>query len=695
MRHRASTPRARRWAASLVLAVAGACGRDAASPAAESVASVVVGGAPPAPVLVGSTVQLIATPLNASGVTMPGQTVTWQTSAPAVATVSPGGLVTAVGPGGVTITATGRGGGSGATSLDVRAGGPLGPDGGTLALLGGAVTVVAPPSALPQTTTLLLRPAVAAPAEPRLVPGTAFELGPETLAFARSATLTLRYDPARVPAAAVEAGLQLYVRGGDRWSLLRGSTVNTANRTVTGSIVRGGTYAVVSTPVERIALRGALVGGAMYVGQTTRLTAALTDANGDTLRARPVAWVSSDPQRVTVDGEGTATAVSPGVATITAASDGTSVATTVTVLAPPTADWTRPGEWTTSQGNARHTGHVPATLDPRVFRERWVATVSTGAINPPVTGDGKVFVSTTAYFGRQLLATLDGATGTTLWSRDFGGIHSVDPPAYGNGRVYVMTGGHGDSFLWAFEPTDGTVRFRTSYGNQWHTWGAPVVVDGGVYTAGGYYGGMYRFDAQSGAQSYFRDAVWSEMWSPAVRDGLVYVPYRGLTALEAPTGAVAFSIGDSRIPVLTPVLGDQDDALYGAGPLLAVDLGRRAVRWEQAGSFRGYPAVAGGVVYAATDAQVEARRESDGTLLWAWVPPEGVPTGALVLTDNLLFVATAGTTYPYTPTATYAVDLASRKAVWAYPAGGHLALSGQGILLVARSDGKVAAITVR
>ena len=52
-----------------------------------------------------TTLQLTATPRDASGKALSGQTITWTSSAPAVATVSPTGLVTTLSGGAATITA--------------------------------------------------------------------------------------------------------------------------------------------------------------------------------------------------------------------------------------------------------------------------------------------------------------------------------------------------------------------------------------------------------------------------------------------------------------------------------------------------------------------------------------------------------------------------------------------------------------
>ena len=62
-----------------------------------------------ASVVVGATVQLTATPRDASGNALSGRTVTWASAAPEVATVDGAGLVTATAEGSTTITATSEG----------------------------------------------------------------------------------------------------------------------------------------------------------------------------------------------------------------------------------------------------------------------------------------------------------------------------------------------------------------------------------------------------------------------------------------------------------------------------------------------------------------------------------------------------------------------------------------------------------
>ena len=77
-------------------------------PASSQVATVAV--TPPAAlVVVGDTVRLRAATLDAGGTVLAGRVVTWSTESAAIATVSTTGLVTAVTPGSVRISALSEG----------------------------------------------------------------------------------------------------------------------------------------------------------------------------------------------------------------------------------------------------------------------------------------------------------------------------------------------------------------------------------------------------------------------------------------------------------------------------------------------------------------------------------------------------------------------------------------------------------
>lgn len=437
----------------------------------------------------------------------------------------------------------------------------------------------------------------------------------------------------------------------------------------------------------------------MYVSQVVQLALTPRDSLGRVLTGRHATWSTSDAQKATVDAQGRVTGVGAGSVTITVDCDGKLASVTLSLLARPVADWSQVGDWATFQGNPQHTGFVPGTIDPVSFHPLWTVTPAAGtALNPVTAAAGKVFVTTNAYFGQQMIAVLDAQTGAQKWARNFGQIHGVHPPAYDNGRVYVTTSGHEDSYLWAFDAETGTVMFRSAYGNQWSRYFAPTVVGGTVYMAGGYYDGMYAFRASDGGQQWFANLNQYDQWTPAVSNGQVFA-YTGsyspkLTVADAATGATAYEIPDPHFSWngwsmdVAPVVTASGHVVATQGNrLLSFDLAGRQVGWEQTATYRGNPTAAGDVLYVFNNNQVEARRESDGGLLWVWVPPTGNPVGTAIATRNLLFVSTANTTY--------ALDLAARKVTWSHPAGGLLALSKDGILFIAQSNGALTAIAVR
>lgn len=93
----------------------------------------------PTSVAISSTVQLTATLKDANGGPLTGRTVTWGSSATAIATVGASGLVSGVASGTATITATSEGK-NGTTALTVTAVAPPPPPGGSVLLAAGDIS---------------------------------------------------------------------------------------------------------------------------------------------------------------------------------------------------------------------------------------------------------------------------------------------------------------------------------------------------------------------------------------------------------------------------------------------------------------------------------------------------------------------------------------------------------------------------
>jgi hypothetical protein len=381
----------------------------------------------------------------------------------------------------------------------------------------------------------------------------------------------------------------------------------------------------------------------------------------------------------------------------------------VTNLSP----WSGVPDWSTFQGNAAHTGMVPVDLNPDQFTTRWTKTITAmfGLNNnfnlaTVAAGNGLFYLA-----GGNLLTASRESDGSTVWQYDFSGLThpSTNPPAVDGGTVYIAAGQSSSTYLFAFDAAGGTQVFRSLMSSQFEHYLAPTVGTHGVYTNAGTYGGAYGFDA-TGTQLFFAGLDQQDNWTPAVDSTAIYA-YTGssLSVIDPLTGSIVGTIPD---PTFTnyiyaiggsPVLGAAHSvfaAAYGNSLLNGGAIGNRLLHfnteamtldWSIAGVYPTTPAYDTGVVFVANNnpLRLEARSETDGSLLWNWVPPASgdlVFKSEVLLTNNLIFVST--------DRSTYAIDRSTHHQVWSYPVSGSLALSQNGILYL-EAGGQLSAINVK
>jgi hypothetical protein len=316
----------------------------------------------------------------------------------------------------------------------------------------------------------------------------------------------------------------------------------------------------------------------------------------------------------------------------------------VLVLAEATTE--NPGTWPMFQANARHTGYLAVAVDPSTFHLKWQQNVGSGkALNPVSAGDGKVFVTLLTYFENVTsLFALRASDGATLWSKGFGSIYSVNPPSYAYGNVYLQTGNHGsDTWLHAFDAGTGDVLFKAPHAAQWERYLAPTIHDGKAYINGGYYGGMYGFDAFTGDQLWFANLPQYDQWTPAVDDGKAYAyvgDYTpGLYARNRATGTSAFFVADPNFDWngwsmnLAPVLGDHDDVIaIHDGRLISFDTALHSIRWEVQSTFTGQPSLAQDRIYVIDGGRLRVLDELTHAELWSWQTNDGALAGPMMST---------------------------------------------------------------
>ncbi len=191
------------------------------------------------------TLALSATARSANGDVLQGRAVTWTSSADGVAAVDGHGLVTAVAPGSVSIIAASDGVET-SVAVEVVPGGIADPAGGTLS--GGDVVLTFPPGAVSTAMAITIRPNATPPSTAEVVPGTAWDLGPDGSAFGQRVTVAIVYDEAKVPTGVDERDLVVHRWDGTVWQPLPDATVDAAANRATGTTSEFSTFGLL--PIE-------------------------------------------------------------------------------------------------------------------------------------------------------------------------------------------------------------------------------------------------------------------------------------------------------------------------------------------------------------------------------------------------------------------------------------------------------------
>lgn len=121
----------------------------------------------------------------------------------------------------------------------------IGGGGGTL--VGGNATLSVPPNTVTTSALFSVQPTTTYPADSRVVPRTAYLFSTTATTLSSSMQITIRYNGALLSKGMLESGLRLFQVVNGVWTAVSGSTVDTNNKLVTGSVTTLGTFAVLAT----------------------------------------------------------------------------------------------------------------------------------------------------------------------------------------------------------------------------------------------------------------------------------------------------------------------------------------------------------------------------------------------------------------------------------------------------------------
>ena len=248
------------------------------------------------------------------------------------------------------------------------------------------------PDATPQVAAIVVTPSTSTLALNAQLPLQAqVQDGSGTIVPDASVTWTVQ-DPniVSVSAAGVVTGLAI------------GSTQVAANALGKSGIA---TITVTRTPVASVVLLPNQA--SVAIGATFQLSASTLDAGGATLTGRAIIWTTSNAAVATVNASGLVTGVAPGTTTITAASEGKTSTSTVTV----------------SQGAVARVEVTPASLSMQVGQTQQLVAAAKDGNGNVITGKTVVWasdnLSVATVSGGSVLAR---ATGTATITATVDGI---------------------------------------------------------------------------------------------------------------------------------------------------------------------------------------------------------------------------------------------------------------------------------
>lgn len=362
------------------------------------------------------------------------------------------------------------------------------------------------------------------------------------------------------------------------------------------------------------------------------------------------------------------------------------------------------GAWSTYQGNAAHTGYVPASFDASKFTRRWqVPTIANGGgVDHGHSGvaidHGIVYL--TAYDSAQgyVVAAISEDTGADVWRALLGQGWAATAPAVANGQVLALSATVTAGSFSRYDQRTGALLGRTGLNADQPVAMAPNAVGTDVVYASTASGIPYlsKFSTVSNTVAWHNlGSSANQARTPALDARNLYGYGDGkLVAYSLDTGTQAWSVTDPDFsPTFvrdgTVALSDARVFFWQQNRLAAFDANQHTLAWSVKGTAIGEPAYANGVVYATNGVGrvLEARSAADGTLLWSVSLPGYDDFERVVVTRNLAFLSAS--------TGTVAIDLNTRQVVWRYPLGGELGISSNGILYILDTVGTLSAINLQ
>jgi outer membrane protein assembly factor BamB len=303
--------------------------------------------------------------------------------------------------------------------------------------------------------------------------------------------------------------------------------------------------------------------------------------------------------------------------------------------------------WPNFRGNAQNTGQSPY-VGPQTNTIKWAFVTETYvSASPSVDSDGAVYIGC----GDSFLYALNGADGTLKWRTplggSLGGSVKSSPAIDADGTLYI---GGGDGKVYALNALDGSVKWAVPLVNDWGS--SPAIGNDGTVFIGRARSlsptdTFYALNPSDGSVKWSYPAGDQVISSPAVApDGTVYVGSRdhNLYAFDPVTGAVKWKFATGGAVDSSPSVGSDGTVYVGSGDadLYALNPSDGSVRWryKTADAISSSPAIAsdGTVVVGSWDKHVYAFDGASGALRWSYPTLGSVTSSPTIGADGVLYV---------------------------------------------------------
>ncbi len=348
--------------------------------------------------------------------------------------------------------------------------------------------------------------------------------------------------------------------------------------------------------------------------------------------------------------------------------------------------------WPMYGQNPFHTGaNENCPLAPPL-KIKWTKTFADAKLKPVTYANGSLLLTKSIFSptsNNRILACLDTASGNEKWNNEFGTIFSINPASYAYGNVYLQTCNNWNStFLYCLDFLTGDTKWQSPFDAQWEEYLNPTIVGNNVYINGGTYGGIYSFDAVSGAKNWFTPLEQYDSWTPAFFNGVAYSFAGGkLAAHEKNSGDILWELTlpfdwDGYTMNTAPVIDTLNNQIFTTSTnfLHAVNLETHKIEWFVSGILKITPALKNGILYLVRSGKLEARDAKTGAIKWTFTgdnqlsnPPAVAADYVFVSSENKLF----------------AVEIATGKSNWQFSGGGGAVTLAENLLFLTNPESKI------